>query len=86
MFVKILGAAAGGGLPQWNCGCRNCDDARQDLIPRMSQSSVAISSDGREWLLLNASPDIRDQLRASGLHPAGLRGSPVSAVRCRSST
>ncbi len=80
MFVKILGAAAGGGLPQWNCGCRNCDDARQDLIPRMSQSSVAISSDGREWLLLNASPDIRDQLRASGLHPAGLRGSPVSAV------
>ena len=80
MFVKILGAAAGGGLPQWNCGCRNCVDARQGLIPAMSQSSVAVSADGNEWLLLNASPDIRDQLRASGLHPPGLRGSPVSAV------
>ncbi len=80
MFVKILGAAAGGGLPQWNCGCRNCVDARRGLIPAMSQSSVAVSADGNEWLLLNASPDIRDQLRASGLHPPGLRGSPVSAV------
>lgn len=80
MFVKILGAAAGGGLPQWNCGCHNCADARRGLIPSMSQSSVAVSPDGREWMLLNASPDIREQLAASGLHPVGLRGSPVSAV------
>ncbi len=80
MLVKILGAAAGGGLPQWNCGCRNCSDARKGLIPAMTQSSIAVSCDGEEWVLLNASPDLRDQFRASGLHPAGTRGSPVAAV------
>ena len=80
MHVKILGAAAGGGLPQWNCGCRNCADARSGEIAGMSQSSVAVSADGRDWVVLNASPDIREQLRLSGLHPPSRRGSPVRAV------
>lgn len=80
MFLKVLGAAAGGGLPQWNCGCRNCADARRAVIPAMTQSSVAVSADGVEWVLLNASPDLRAQLAFCGLHPAGLRGSPVRAV------
>lgn len=80
MHVKILGAAAGGGLPQWNCACLNCADARAGTIETMSQSSVAVSADGVDWVVLNASPDIRDQLRVSGLHPPGRRGSPVRAV------
>lgn len=65
MQIRILGAAAGGGLPQWNCRCFNCVLARQNdpaVIPS-TQSSVAISSDGRDWYLLNASPDIRRQVQ-----------------------
>lgn len=81
MHIRILGAAAGGGLPQWNCGCRNCVDARAGRIAPMTQSSVAVSADGVTWALLNASPDIRTQLMdAPRLHPSGLRGSPVAAV------
>lgn len=80
MLLKILGAAAGGGLPQWNCGCQNCADARSGKIPALSQSSVAVSANGRDWLLLNASPDIREQLRFSGLHPQSRRESPIAAV------
>ncbi|MBV0892077.1 pyrroloquinoline quinone biosynthesis protein PqqB [Paracoccus sp. Z118] len=79
MKLTILGAAAGGGLPQWNCGCANCDDARAGRIARMTQSSVAVSVAG-ERVILNASPDIRAQLDACGLHPAGLRGSPAASV------
>ena len=79
MKIKILGAAAGGGLPQWNCGCRNCNDARAGRIPAMTQSSAALSL-GEGCVILNASPDIRAQLDACGLHPPGLRGSPVRAV------
>lgn len=79
MKLTILGAAAGGGLPQWNCGCPNCADARAGRIPAMTQSSVALTLDGRT-VILNASPDIRVQLDACGLHPPGLRGSPVEAV------
>lgn len=78
-MLKILGAAAGGGLPQWNCGCVNCDDARAGRIARMTQSSVALSVGG-QTVVLNASPDIRAQLDEGGLHPPGLRGSPVRAV------
>lgn len=66
MRVRILGAAAGGGLPQWNCRCPNCAAAREStgsLVPR-TQSSVAVSADGRWWFLLNASPDIRQQILA----------------------
>ncbi|ARJ69292.1 pyrroloquinoline quinone biosynthesis protein PqqB [Paracoccus contaminans] len=79
MKLTILGAAAGGGLPQWNCGCRNCADARAGRIPAMTQSSVAVTLDG-QTALLNASPDIRAQLQACGLAPPGLRGSPFAAV------
>ncbi len=81
MRLQILGAAAGGGLPQWNCGCANCAAARRGEIPALTQSSLAVSGDGASWALLNASPDLRAQLaRAPALHPRGLRGSPVVAV------
>lgn len=77
----ILGAAAGGGVPQWNCGCRNCIDARAGRIPALTQSSIAVSADGVRWVVLNASPDIREQLaRTPALHPGDLRGSPIRAV------
>lgn len=64
MHVILLGTAAGGGFPQWNCSCRGCRTARCNpaaAVPR-SQSSVAVSADGRHWFLLNASPDVRGQL------------------------
>lgn len=77
----VLGAAAGGGLPQWNCGCRNCNRARNGEIPPQTQSSLAISADGNSWAILNASPDIRLQLASSPLlHPSGLRSVPVNSV------
>lgn len=79
MKLTILGAAAGGGLPQWNCGCANCNDARTGRIAPMTQSSVAVSSGGQA-VVLNASPDIRAQLDACGLHPPALRGGPVKSV------
>jgi pyrroloquinoline quinone biosynthesis protein B len=86
MIIKILGAAAGGGFPQANCNCRNCADVRAGkpgLVPR-TQSSVAVSADGERWLLLNASPDIRQQIAATpALAPrpgAPLRSSPIVAV------
>ncbi len=66
MFIRILGSAAGGGVPQWNCACRNCAAARAgspDVRPR-TQSSVAVSADGRSWVLLNVSPDVRQQILA----------------------
>ena len=84
MLIKILGSAAGGGFPQWNCRCPACNlawggDPRAK--PR-TQSSLAISSDGFHWLLLNASPDLRQQiLQTPALHPAaGLRHSPIFGV------
>ncbi|MEP6571687.1 MAG: pyrroloquinoline quinone biosynthesis protein PqqB [Gemmatimonadota bacterium] len=83
MHIKLLGTAAGGGFPQWNCWCPPCRVARTDpaLAHPRTQSSAAVSSDGHRWFLLNASPDVRDQLR--GLHlptPAGLRFSPIEGV------
>ncbi len=81
MRLKILGAAAGGGLPQWNCGCANCEAARAGRIPSRTQSSVCVSADGVHWAVVNASPDIRAQFAATPeLHPTGLRGSPVVSV------
>lgn len=77
----ILGAAAGGGLPQWNCGCENCNLARTGTIPPQSQSSIAFTGNGRDWAILNASPDIRQQLAACpALHPTGLRELPLASV------
>src|SRR5690606_13190736 len=86
MIIKVLGSAAGGGFPQWNCNCRNCADLRrgsEDLEPR-TQSSLAVSADGESWVLLNASPDLRQQIASTPeLNPrAGdpLRSSPIKAV------
>lgn len=80
----VLGAAAGGGFPQWNCRCPVCalawsGDPR--VRPR-TQTCVAVSADGECWLLLNASPDLRAQIQANPvLHPRkGLRDTPIEAV------
>lgn len=73
MFVQILGSAAGGGFPQWNCNCANCAGLRAGTLrgTARTQSSIAISDDGVAWILCNASPDIRAQLEAfPALQPA----------------
>jgi len=79
----ILGAAAGGGLPQWNCGCANCVDARAGnagLVPQ-TQSSIAFTADGSDWAVFNASPDIRQQLLDNAvLHPRSLRDTPIAGI------
>ena len=84
LTVLVLGSAAGGGFPQWNCRCATCrlawaGDAR--VRPR-TQASLAVSADGENWLLVNASPDLPQQVRQSKvLHPrSGTRGSPIKAV------
>jgi pyrroloquinoline quinone biosynthesis protein B len=81
--VVVLGAAAGGGVPQWNCGCEICLKARNDPALQSTQASIAVSADGDHWFLLNASPDLRQQLIATPqLHPKSgqLRHSPISGV------
>ena len=83
MHVIILGSAAGGGLPQWNCGCPRCAAAREGSGPvrARTQSSICVSADGERWVLFNASPDVRSQLAAhAALWPKGLRETPVRAV------
>ena len=86
MIIKVLGSAAGGGFPQWNCNCRNCAAARigaAGFTPR-TQSSLAVSADGDNWALLNASPDLRQQINDNPQLGAraskGLRDSPIKAV------
>ncbi|MCH8997672.1 MAG: pyrroloquinoline quinone biosynthesis protein PqqB [Proteobacteria bacterium] len=84
MRVLVLGSAAGGGFPQWNCNCRVCRAARAGdgrARPR-TQSSLAVSADGERWVLLNASPDLRQQITDNPpLHPnGGARHSPIAAV------
>ncbi|MGH6794057.1 MAG: pyrroloquinoline quinone biosynthesis protein PqqB [Methylocella sp.] len=84
MRILVLGSAAGGGFPQWNCLCPVCRLAwsgDRRVKPR-SQSSLAVSADGKRWLLLNASPDLRQQIIAAPcLHPRGAaRCSPIGAV------
>lgn len=84
MQLRVLGSAAGGGFPQWNCNCPRCQQARGGRLADQcrTQSSVAVSADGSNWLLVNASPDIRQQiLDTPELHPTtGLRGSGIAAV------
>ena len=84
MFIRVLGSAAGGGFPQWNCNCRNCDGVRNGTIRAQSrtQSSIAVSPDGAGWILLNASPDVLSQFRAFvRLQPArALRDTAVRAI------
>jgi pyrroloquinoline quinone biosynthesis protein B len=86
--VRILGSGAGGGFPQWNCACANCERARSGdpvATPR-TQSSLAVSSGGDEWFLLNASPDLGTQIRANPpLHArvgpdGGKRHSPIAGA------
>ena len=83
MWVRVLGSAAGGGFPQWNCTCPPCRAVRDGSRPARSrtQSSIAVSPDYRRWFLLNASPDIHAQLGSCpALHPGGDRSVPVQAV------
>lgn len=83
MWVRVLGAAAGGGFPQWNCNCPQCRAVRDGSRPchPLTQSSVVVSADYRRWFLLNASPDIHAQIESfPALHPRGIRDSPLQAV------
>ncbi len=83
MWLQVLGSAAGGGFPQWNCGCPGCRAVREGSRPARSrtQSSVAVSADHRRWFVLNASPDIRGQIEAfPPLHPREGRATPLRAV------
>jgi pyrroloquinoline quinone biosynthesis protein B len=86
MLIRVLGSAAGGGFPQWNCNGRMSAAARArkpGFVPR-TQSSLTVSADGRRWVLLNASPDLRQQIAdAPKLWPdpnGGLRNSPIKSV------
>lgn len=82
--IVVLGAAAGGGIPQWNCGCQMCRAARSDKPELQSgQASIAVSADDRNWFLINASPDLRQQVTDTPqLHPrkGALRHSPIAGV------
>ncbi len=84
LTALVLGAAAGGGFPQWNCGCHLCKLARAgDARARpASQASVAVSGTAREWIILGASPDLRQQIQQTpSLWPTGgLRRSPIAGV------
>jgi pyrroloquinoline quinone biosynthesis protein B len=83
MLIRVLGSAAGGGFPQWNCGCPNCRGLREGSIraKARTQECVAVSADGRDWLLLNCSPEIRQQIESfPGLHPRGPRDSPIAGI------
>src|SRR5947209_17078515 len=84
MRVKILGSAAGGGFPQWNCACPNCHAVRAGSFQgkSRSQAQVAISADSQTWFLLGASPDLRAQIEATPeLHPRdGIRQSPIAGA------
>ncbi|SMF95698.1 pyrroloquinoline quinone biosynthesis protein B [Methylomagnum ishizawai] len=84
MKIRVLGAGAGGGFPQWNCNCHNCARVRAGTLngqPR-TQSSIAVGVDGAAWVLFNASPDIRTQLENfPGAWPKhGLRDSGIQAI------
>jgi pyrroloquinoline quinone biosynthesis protein B len=81
--IEILGSAAGGGFPQWNCGCRNCQLLRAGIFrgKARSQTQVAVSGDNRSWFLLNASPDLRVQIEAAPfLYPRAPRHSPIEGI------
>jgi len=84
MQVRILGSAAGGAFPQWNCSCANCRALRAGAFrgQARSQTQVTISADSLSWFLLGASPDLRAQIEATpDLHPrAGLRQSPIAGA------
>jgi pyrroloquinoline quinone biosynthesis protein B len=91
MRIQILGSAAGGRFPQWNCGCGNCvavrGNARENDRKNKSsgkprtQAQLALSTDGSAWFLAGASPDLAFQIESSSqLHPRAVRDSPISGV------
>ena len=83
MRIQILGSAAGGRFPQWNCGCGNCAGVRQHKFSgkARTQAQLALSADGSSWFLAGASPDLAFQIESSpALHPRALRDSPIAGV------
>ncbi len=95
MRIQILGSAAGGRFPQWNCGCGNCVGVRNQTPEHLSEGSggngfsgrartqaqLALCADGRSWFLAGASPDLAFQIESSpALHPRSLRHSPIAGV------
>lgn len=84
MRIRVLGSSAGGGFPQWNCNCPNCDGVRRGTLKARArtQSSIAVTANDKDWLLINASPDILTQIRDNPeLQPArAIRDSGIAAV------
>jgi pyrroloquinoline quinone biosynthesis protein B len=84
MHIKVLGSAAGGGFPQWNCSCSNCSRVRQGTFPGKprTQTQVALSPDDSTWFLLGASPDLRSQLTTAQefIPKAGSRDTPIVGI------
>ncbi|MDT8371300.1 MAG: pyrroloquinoline quinone biosynthesis protein PqqB [Gammaproteobacteria bacterium] len=84
MFIHVMGSGAGGGFPQWNCNCVNCRGVREGTIKasRRTQSSIAISANGTDWILFNASPDIKKQIDDfPALQPGrAVRDTGISAI------
>jgi len=84
MRIRVLGAAAGGGFPQWNCNCRNCRGVRNGTVRALArtQSSICLSSDGINWVLFNASPDLLAQIKSFGpLQPGrAIRDTGIRAI------
>jgi pyrroloquinoline quinone biosynthesis protein B len=81
--VRVLGSAAGGGFPQWNCGCANCRAVRGGVAGARArtQESIAVSSDGASWFVINVSPEIRAQIESCpALTPRGARHSPIAGL------
>jgi pyrroloquinoline quinone biosynthesis protein B len=83
VLIRVLGSAAGGGFPQWNCGCPNCVGVREGSIraSARTQESVAVSADGEHWFMLNASPEVRQQIESfEGLQPRAPRDTPIAGI------
>ena len=84
MYIKVLGSAAGGGFPQWNCNCANCQGVRNGTIQATArtQSSIILSDNGEDWVLCNASPDISQQIAHTPelIKKGVLRGTAIGAI------
>jgi pyrroloquinoline quinone biosynthesis protein B len=83
MRARVLGSAAGGGFPQWNCACPNCALARKGdpRVAARTQDSIAVSHDGASWHVINASPDIRAQIESNAcLQPEPPRRTPIRSI------
>src|SRR5271166_1559592 len=83
MRVRVLGSAAGGGLPQWNCACDNCTSVRAGdaRVRSRTQDSLAVTGAGDRWLLINASPDVLRQIEQfRELWPRARRSTPIAAI------